>query len=159
MAGCGPDQTIVLLKDVPEIDHSAIDELVTYEGAEISESRMFVVVKGTAKVDMGPGRGVRVQRHTKDGLLDTIAARISSAKEVVQPEPTPVDPNRDPNVMPPRPPMPKPALVEAGGPVQIDIDATMSGGRITKLVIMPGPAEVIRIAPEGPEPGSVPTAE
>ena len=159
LVGCGSKLTVVLLKEVPEIDHSALDPLMDYGGAEISENRLFVVVKGTAKVAMGLSHGVRVQRYTKEGLLDTTSARISSAKEVSQPEPLPVDPDRDPDVMPPRPPMPAPPLIEEGGPVQIEIDATMSGDRITKLVIMPGPAEPMMVTPEGPEPGSVPTAE
>jgi len=140
VAGCGPKLTIVFLEEAPEIDHSGIDHLMDYEGAEISKDRMFVVVKGTARAYMGLSMGVRVQRHTKDGLLDTIPARITSGKEVPQPEKQPVDPDADPSVMPPRPPMPPPPIIEEGGPVHILINATMSGGRITKLIITAAPA-------------------
>ena len=159
LAGCGPKQTVVLLDQVPEIDHSAIDQLVDYKSAEISEDRLFIVVRGIAKANMGLSRGVRVQRYTNEGMLDTIAGSIQSSKEVPQPEKPPPDPNRDPNVMPPRPPMPPPLLIEEGGPVHVTIDATMSGGRITKLVITPGPPGPTMMLPEGPEPGSVPTTD
>ena len=155
LAGCGPKLTVVLLSEVPEIDHSAIDPLVAYESAEISKDRLFVLVTGTAKEDMGLFRKVKVQRYTKDGLLDTKDAFIKSSKEVEQPAPQPVDPDRDSSVMPPRPPMPPPPIIEEGGPVQIALDATISGGKITKLVIQPtlevGPS--VPMLPQ-PEPGS-----
>ena len=153
--GCGPKLTVVLLEEVPEIDHAGIDHLLDYEGAEISKDRLFIIVRGTAKMYLGLSTGVNVERHTKAGLLDTIGASITSGKEVPQPEKQPVDLDADPSVMPPRPPMPPPSVIEEGGPVHIMINATMSGGRITRLIITATPGGPEDMLPPLQTPGDI----
>jgi len=138
--GCGQKETVVRLTEAPEIDHSAIDEYMEFEKAEISQQGLLVLVSGKAKVALGQGVAVKIDRFKGGALLDTINGRISQAKTIEMPGGVGAEPSGelvDPAAAPPGPPPGMEAIqnIEPGDPVQIVIDATTEGGKISKLVI------------------------
>ena len=143
VCGCGNDETVVRLKEVPEIDHSAIDQYMDFENAEIGQEGLMVIVHGKAKVALGVGLPVRVDRFKGGTRLDDVNAVIIQAKVVAAvsaPPPEGVPDTVQVPIGPPAPPGPPPGAgipenIEPGDPVQIVINATIEGGRLSKLVI------------------------
>ena len=132
--GCGPKVTVVYLREVPELDLSALDPYVEWGPAEISQDRMWVKLKGKAKADLGEALGVTVTRFTAQGRLDTVFAKVLEATAGT-PEGT--GPPQAPPEVDPDPPMRPPIiedLITAGDEVWMDVDATTDKGVVTKLV-------------------------
>jgi len=141
---------VVPLKELPEIDHSAIDPFVEYEGAEIHPAeRYMIVIRGEAKVDLvitrgaglKPGRNmpVTVDRFMDGEKIDTVTASIGVRKPklpsgYVHPENAGYPP-------------PYSWDVQAGDKVLIMIDATTTTGRFDRLVIQPAGSYL----PAGPD--------
>lgn len=147
--GCGGKVTVVPIKQVPEIDASDIAQYVQLGEATIGPNRLFIVVAGTAKMNLGKRLPVRIARFKDGEPLDTKDAFFTLNK--------PEDPSRIPaaggrgargapeDELPPppdiavpgelpQPPEPEPDI-EEGDPVQLRVDASTEGGAITKLVI------------------------
>ena len=138
--GCGQKETVVRLTEAPEVDHSAIDEYVEFENAEIMQGGLMVMVSGKAKVALGQGVMLKIDRFKGGALLDTINGRISKGKGTEIPGGVGAEPSAelaDPAAAPPGPPPGMEAIqsIEPGDPVQIVIDATIEEGKISKLVI------------------------
>ena len=76
MLGCGGGDDIVRLKEVPEIDHSALDSYVEFGEASISSQGLMVTVTGTAKMDLGFSWPVKVDRFAQGNKLDTTQAFV-----------------------------------------------------------------------------------
>lgn len=138
--GCGRKDKIILLKNVPEIDRTAMDPYADLGSAEISQDRMWVNISGTAKQELGQGLQVEVERFTAQGRLDNVTAHLTLAN--------PPPPWSGPPVSEPgqeeegpmygagqRPPLAPPIVV--GDEVVMAVDATTNKGVITKLVLKP----------------------
>lgn len=136
--GCGDEETVVRITDPPEIDHSAINEYVQIAETNVGPDGLMVTMSGTAKVDMGKGLPLRVDRFKDGTMLDTVTSRIVQARQPEIPEgfATP-DAGPPPPAMASAGPPPIP-LIAAGDPVTISIDATTIGAKISKLVVKPG---------------------
>ena len=145
VCGCGEKETVVRLTDVPEIDHSAIDQYVEFEKAEVAQQGLLVIVFGKAKVALGQGLTVSVDRFKGGTRLDDVNAVIIQAKvdtPVSAPPPEGIPDSAQVVVGPPAPPGPPPGAgipedIEPGDAVQIVINATIEGGKLTKLVLKP----------------------
>ena len=140
--GCGQKETVVRLKQVPEIDHSAIDSYVEFVNAEIAQQGLMVLISGKAKVALGQGLQLKIDRFKGGTKVDSVNATAVQAK-LVEPLPgaegQPAGQPADPAAMPPGPPPGAGVIpsIEPGDPVEILIDATMEGGAVSKLVISP----------------------
>ena len=128
------ESAIVLLKEVPAIEHSGLDHVMTYKDAEIDTDRFMVRVRGWAKVDMGRVMPITVERYMDGAKVDTVSAAISLGMMPRVP---------DGYVHPKNAGGPPPYNwdILADDPVEIVIDATTTEGRFDKLVLRPeGPA-------------------
>ena len=137
VAGCGRGDTLVYLKEVPELDTSAIEPYVTIEETKIGDSRMYVVMSGTAKQDLGMQMNLSVDRYVKGRKFDTVQTAITPIREIKFDENTPRV-VLDPDSPRPGPPAHLFAPISAGGKVTIRVDATTTEGVITKLVFKAG---------------------
>ena len=138
LCGCGPRETVVRITEVPDIDHSAIDEYVDITETEVDKEGLTVIVRGTAKVALGQGLTLDVQRYKGGSLLDTVVSRVTQVKQAEAPAgagagPPPEGERQPPPYMMTQPPPIPP--IEAGDPVVFTIDATTDAGKISKLVI------------------------
>ena len=123
---------VVRLKEVPEIDASAISEYMEYTGAEIGLDKLAVVILGKAVKDLGGQVPVSVDRFQDGRKVDTVPAYIILNAEPKLPEGYVINP--DPGA---GGPPPFDFNIYAGDPVAVGADATMLGGRFTKLVLRP----------------------
>ena len=141
VAGCRRSDEVILLKRLPEIEMSGMDEFVDFGPAEISQDRLWVVIPGKAKQDLGQAFPVTVTRYMGGERLDTITARV------VRDEPMPGAPVAGPEGAPPGVPagpwmeMGPQAVppVASGEKVKLSVDSTTNKGVITKLVFAPEP--------------------
>lgn len=143
IVGCGGQkETVVRITEMPTIDTSGVDQYVSLDDKSIASGGLFVQLKGTAKAPLGQRMRVSVTRFRDGERLDTKTAYVTLNKP---PDPSTMPPPRDPGADggPPEemrePPPPPPDIVE-GDPVQLLIDASCEGGKITKLVVTGGPA-------------------
>lgn len=138
--GCGEKETVVRITEPPEIDHSAIDEYIEVTETKVGPEGLNVVISGKAKVALGEGVALDVERFQGSTKVDTVRARIAQTKQPEMPAGaqtgTPVEGERlpPPYMMTGPPPIPP---IEAGDPVTIAMDATTEGGKISRLVIRP----------------------
>ena len=136
--GCGDEETVVRITDPPEIDHSAINEYVQIAETNVGPDGLTVTMSGTAKVDMGKGLRLKVDRFKDGTMLDTVSSRIVQAKQPEVPEGFAApDAGPPPPAMASAGPPPIPPIA-AGDPVTISIDATTIDAEISKLVVKPG---------------------
>jgi len=160
--GCGRGDEVLKMKELPEIDITALDTYADFQPARIAEDRLWVLIEGAAK---GPLLGttlvpVQVQRYTADGLLDTLDAfiipkppefdqavyeQLTGAREAMAPaEAGPpgaaTDQPAPPDAPAIQPGQPRKPLAE-GDPVLLRLDGTSikKNGYITKLVVKPAP--------------------
>ena len=135
----GDRSAVVPLKELPEIDHSALDPYVEYEGARIHGERYTIVIRGKAKEDLwvtrtqglSPGKNmpVEVDRFMDGEKVDTVTASVGLQESKFPPG----------YVHPEGANYPPPFIfdVEAGDKVVIMIDATTTTGRFDRMVIRP----------------------
>ena len=147
--GCGDKETVVRIKEVPDVDHSAIDEYVEIGEMKVDSEGLLVLISGTAKAAMGTGIAVKVDRFRGSTKVDTVNSRIAQGKLPEMPVGSAGPPSEGERPPPPGfgegpPPIPP---IEVGDPVTISIDATMEGGRISKLVIRPAVAMTVPVGP------------
>jgi len=140
LCGCGPKETVVRITEPPEIDHTAIDQYVEITETQIGQDGLTVVISGTAKVALGQGLALEVDRYKGGTLLDTVRSRVAQAKQPEMPAGAGAGPLAEgerpppPHLMTQPPPIPP---IEPGDPVTIAIDATTEAAKISKLVIRP----------------------
>jgi len=141
--GCRRSGQVVLLKELPEIDTSALDTYADWGPGEISTDRMWVKLNGKAKKELGLGIRVRVKRFIGEELLDTVPGQLRLLYQPPAETPAPPSPGggaggavplRSDGPTPPPPIMP-------GDEVTISVDATTNQGVITKLVLTPDVVE------------------
>lgn len=157
--GCGKKDTVIRLDKLPETDLSALNPYVEWQPAEISADRLWVNLKGKAKVNLGPSLRVKVTRFTAAGRLDTVFAQVipgsrpdsgipgqpGSGDEGAGAIPAPTAPpgasgtgEAGSGDLPPElVPIPSPKPIEAGDEVAMQVDATTDKGVVTKLVFVP----------------------
>jgi len=121
-----------LLKAVPEIDATAIKDIIHFNNAEISSEKFHIVVTGTARIDLGLSLPVLVDRLQDGAKVDTVSAYIHLNSKPKLPEGYVIQEGQGG-------PPPFDYRIGPGDPVRIDIDATIKAGRFTKLVIRPDP--------------------
>ena len=137
-AGCARKGEVILLKKLPEIEISGLDELMEFEQAEISKDRMWVMIPGRAKQDLGRGYRIEVTRFQDGERLDTITAYVTRAEPMPGTEawdgegPAPLGKGPSLNDGPPTIPP-----VAAGEKIKVSVDATTNTGRITKIALGP----------------------
>lgn len=140
-AGCGGSgTTVVPISAVPDINHSALDPFVDYGKAVISPDKLFIVIHGKAKANLGQRMKVKIQRFKDGQPLDSkdgyVTLNKPSEVPAGPPPPQPGGPGGDP-IDERREPPPPPPDIDEGDPVQLLVDASCEGGKITKLVITP----------------------
>ena len=121
-----------LLKAVPEIDATAIKDIIHFKNAKIASEKFHIVVTGTARIDLGLSFPVLVDRLQDGAKLDTVSAYIHLNSKPKLPEGYVIQEEQGG-------PPPFDYRIRPGDPVRIDIDATIRTGRFTRLVIRPDP--------------------
>ena len=158
LGGCGDKDAVVTIKELPEIDHTALDRYMMWEKAEIAHNRLHIFIMGTATEELvGDGTerkfAISVQRFKDGSPLDTVTAYITRKPDAMA-EPTAAPKRKEDAPAPGRPPQPGEAAplpspralvgpeyrvppIQLGDAVRAMIDATCVGGQITKMVITP----------------------
>ena len=136
--GCGKTGEVILLKELPEMDTSAIDAYAEWGPGEISKDRMWVKLNGKAKQELGLGMRVIVTRFTAEGRLDTIPGQLRLLYQPPAEMPAPSAPGEGAaGSLPPGDGPVAPPPIMPGDEVTISVDATTDKGVITKLVFAP----------------------
>ena len=123
---------IRLLKAVPEIDVTAIEDIIHFNNVKIASDKFDVVVTGTARIPLELGLPVLVDRFQDAEKTDTVPAYIRLNSKPRLPEGYVIQEGQGG-------PPPFDYRILPGDPVRIDIDATIRTGRFTRLVIRPDP--------------------
>ena len=121
--------TVLRLKEVPEIDATALVAWMEFKSAEIEDGKLYVAVYGEAKTDLAAWTPVVVERFVDEERIDTLQAAISLSREPRLPEGYVFVPGGGPP--------PYDFNIYAGDPVRIAVDATMEGGYFTRLALGP----------------------
>ena len=163
--------------NLPEVDSTAISDMVEITGMRASENRLILIIEGTARQELGAYVSLSVVRYKgEERLQETKTAFITYAGEpkveeegqqafepnwqyndqgekmgVVGPGgafypvgpdgKTPIDAQgkyiKDWALIYGPQASQTPDTIEAGDTVKIEVDGTMRGGRITKIVLAP----------------------